>query len=215
MFTLRSRLRQGPGATIPNPHPPRGEPARRAIQLKHGGALRRPALTGRQFERRARANLRRADGNELELPRLVGVAVALLVPLVEALRQVGPERHRELERLAAVAEVGFSLSSGVRITTVAPGVTSTGFSEVAGSHYPERLFPHLQARRVVEAALRAHERGRAVKVVGAFYFFLTIADRFMPRFAVRRLMGRLWRPPPTPKQGSPGTARSLDQPARS
>jgi hypothetical protein len=35
-------------------------------------------------------------------------------------------------------------------------------------------------------------------VVGAFYFFLTIADRFMPRSAVRRLMGRLWRPPPPP-----------------
>jgi uncharacterized protein len=86
--------------------------------------------------------------------------------------------------------------SGVRVSVVAPGVTSTGFSDSAGSQYPERRFPHLEARRVVEAALRAHEHGRTVKVVGAFYFLLTIADRFTPRSVVRRLMGYLWRPPP-------------------
>jgi short-subunit dehydrogenase len=85
--------------------------------------------------------------------------------------------------------------SGVRVSVVAPGVTSTGFSDIAGSHYPERRFPHLKARRVVKAALRAHEHGRTVKVVGAFYFSLTIADRFTPRSVVRRLMGFLWKPP--------------------
>ena len=86
--------------------------------------------------------------------------------------------------------------SGVRVSVVAPGVTNTGFSDSAGSHYPERRFPHLEAQRVVKAALRAHEHGRTVKVVGAFYFLLTIADRFTPRSVVRRLMGYLWRPPP-------------------
>ena len=86
--------------------------------------------------------------------------------------------------------------SGVRVSVVAPGVTSTGFSDSAGSHYPERRFPHLEAQRVVKAALRAHEHGHTVKVVGAFYFLLTIADRFTPRSVVRRLMGYLWRPPP-------------------
>jgi uncharacterized protein len=85
--------------------------------------------------------------------------------------------------------------SGVRVTVVAPGVTRTGFSDVAGSHYPERRFPHLEAQRVVKAALRAHDHRHAVKVVGAFYVFLTIADRFAPRFVVRRLMRVLWRPP--------------------
>jgi uncharacterized protein len=85
--------------------------------------------------------------------------------------------------------------SGVRVSVVAPGVTRTGFSDSAGSHYPERRFPHLEAQRVVKAALRAHEHGRTVKVVGAFYAFLTIADRFTPRSVVRRLMGYLWQPP--------------------
>jgi short-subunit dehydrogenase len=85
--------------------------------------------------------------------------------------------------------------SGVRVTVFAPGVTSTGFSDTAGSHYPERRFPHLEAQRVVKAALRAHEHRRTVKVVGAFYFLLTIADRFTPRSVVRRLMRYLWQPP--------------------
>ena len=86
--------------------------------------------------------------------------------------------------------------SGVRVSVVAPGVTSTGFSDSAGSHYPERRFPHLEAQRVVKAALRAHKHGHTVKVVGAFYFLLAVADRFTPRSVVRRLMGYLWRPPP-------------------
>jgi short-subunit dehydrogenase len=85
--------------------------------------------------------------------------------------------------------------SGVRVTVVAPGITNTGFSDVAGSHYPERRFPHLEPQRVVKAALRAHQRGRTVKVVGAFWFVLTIADRFTPRIVVRRLMRFLWKPP--------------------
>jgi short-subunit dehydrogenase len=104
--------------------------------------------------------------------------------------------------------------SGVRVSVVAPGVTSTGFSDTAGSHYPERRFPHLEAERVVKAALRAHEHGHTVKVVGAFYAFLTIADRFTPRSVVRRLMGYLWRPPPgttTPRGAE--TAAEPSEPA--
>ena len=88
-----------------------------------------------------------------------------------------------------------SCGSGVRITAIAPGVTSTGFRHRRQS-LPERRFPHLEAERVVKAALRAHEHGHTVKVVGAFYFLLTIADRFTPRSVVRRLMGYLWQPPP-------------------
>jgi short-subunit dehydrogenase len=85
--------------------------------------------------------------------------------------------------------------TGVRVTAVAPGVTDTGFADVAGSHHPESRLPHLQSGRVVRAALRAHDRGRTLKVVGAFYVSLTIAGRFTPRAVLRRMMGRLWRPP--------------------
>lgn len=91
--------------------------------------------------------------------------------------------------------------SGIRITVIAPGVTETGFADVAGSHHPESRLPHLQAQRVVRAALRAHDRGRTLKVVGRFYVFLTIAGRFTPRAVLRRMMERLWRPPK--RSGSP------------
>jgi NAD(P)-dependent dehydrogenase (short-subunit alcohol dehydrogenase family) len=93
--------------------------------------------------------------------------------------------------------------TGVRVTAVAPGFVSTEFSEVAGSSEPERRFPHLQPRRIVESALRAHERGRAVKVVGPFYAFLSFAGRFAPRAALRRMMGRALRPSPAPRARSP------------
>jgi short-subunit dehydrogenase len=84
--------------------------------------------------------------------------------------------------------------TGVHVTAVAPGCVSTEFTEVAGSSEPERRFPHLQARRVAEAALRAHERGRTVTVIGPFYAFLSFAGRFAPRAALRRMMGRALRP---------------------
>jgi short-subunit dehydrogenase len=87
--------------------------------------------------------------------------------------------------------------TGVRVTAVAPGFVSTEFTDLAGSHGPERRFRHLQPRRVVETALRAHDRGRTVKVVGTLYLFLTLAGRFAPRAILRRMMGRVMRPPPT------------------
>jgi short-subunit dehydrogenase len=93
--------------------------------------------------------------------------------------------------------------TGVRVTAIAPGFVSTEFTEVAGSREPERHFPHLQPRRVVESALRAHERGRTVKVVGPFYAFLTFAGRFAPRAALRRMMGRALRPAPAPRADAP------------
>jgi short-subunit dehydrogenase len=92
--------------------------------------------------------------------------------------------------------------TGVRVTAIAPGFVTTEFAEVAGSNEAERRFPHLRPRRVVETALRAHERGRAVKVVGARYAFLTFAGRFAPRAALRRMMGRALRPAPMPRPGS-------------
>jgi hypothetical protein len=88
--------------------------------------------------------------------------------------------------------------SGVRVTAVAPGFVTTEFAEVAGSHAPERRFPHLKAEDVVAAALRAHDRGKGVTVVGGFYLFLTLAGRFAPRAVIARMMGRVLRPTPEP-----------------
>ena len=84
---------------------------------------------------------------------------------------------------------------GVRVTAVAPGFVSTEFAEVAGSQELERRLPHLRPDEVVASSLRAYERGRTVKVVGAFYTFLTVMGRFVPRAAMRRTMGRVLQPP--------------------
>jgi hypothetical protein len=70
----------------------------------------------------------------------------------------------------------------------------TEFAAVAGSEAPERRFPHLRPEQVVTAALRAHERGRTVKVVGGLYALLTLAGRFAPRVVLRRMMERVMRP---------------------
>jgi hypothetical protein len=64
--------------------------------------------------------------------------------------------------------------------------------------------PHLKAENVVETALRAHERGKSVKVVGGFYIFLTLAGRFAPRSAVRRMMGRVLPPTSDPPVSDDG-----------
>src|SRR6266702_3084984 len=55
--------------------------------------------------------------------------------------------------------------TGIRVTAIAPGFVRTEFAAVAGSEAPERRFPHLRPEHVVAAALRAHQRGRVVKVV--------------------------------------------------
>ena len=91
----------------------------------------------------------------------------------------------------------------VHVTAVAPGFVSTEFTEVAGSSEPERRFPHLEPKRVVESALQAHESGRTVKVIGPLYSFLTFAGRFAPRAALRRMMGRALRPGTPAQEGSP------------
>ena len=96
--------------------------------------------------------------------------------------------------------------TGVRVTAVAPGFISTEFTEVAGSREPERRFPHLQPRHVVESGLRAHERGRTVTVIGPFYASLTVAGRFAPRAVLRRMMGRRLRPAAAARSASPGAS---------
>ena len=98
--------------------------------------------------------------------------------------------------------------TGVCVTAVAPGFVSTEFTAIAGSQEPERRFPHLQPREVVDAAVRANERGKAVEVVGGLYLFLTLAGRFAPRAALRWLMGRAMRPPAPTTAAAPTTRRS-------
>ena len=95
---------------IPSPHPPGGNPAGGAVELDDRRArdLERLAPVG-SVERGPGRDLGRPDGDELDLrargprtrsaPRAHG----------GTLREVAAERHGQLERLAAVAEVGLAL----------------------------------------------------------------------------------------------------------
>src|SRR6516165_3100407 len=102
MFTPSSLPGHSQRATwsIPNPHPPGGNPGRRAVELEERRALGSEGSCRREVDGRARADLGGAHGDELERPVRVGVAVALLVRPVEALREIGAEGDCQLERLA-------------------------------------------------------------------------------------------------------------------
>lgn len=82
----------------------------------------------------------------------------------------------------------------VHVTVVAPGFVRTEFTMLAGSESAQRHFPHLDAEDVVRSALRAHDRGRVVKVVGSLYAVLVFAGRFAPRALLRRTMEWAMRP---------------------
>jgi uncharacterized protein len=152
----------------------------------------------------------------LNLEALVALTHGLLPPMVERRRggiiNVASQMAFQAMPYFAVyaASKAFVLSfsealaeelrgSGVRVTAVAPGFISTEFAEVAGSQAAERRLPHLKPEKVVATALRAHERGKTVKVAGGFYIFLTLAGRLAPRALVRRMMGRALQPTPEPR----------------
>ena len=120
-------------------------------------------LAARQLQLRAGYDLGGADGDELDLPPAVGVAVALLVRAVEALGQVAAERHGQLERLAAVAEVGLALPAAARPPRRAAG---RGRRRGRAARRPrraraprERRPPPARARPPSRAPRRARTRG--------------------------------------------------------
>src|SRR5438067_5093250 len=98
-----------PAGTIPNPHPPGGNPEGGAVELHEGGANRVAWLLVRQLEPRPGRDVSRADGDEFDLAGAVGVAVPLLVREMELLRDVAAERDGELEGLAAIADIRLAL----------------------------------------------------------------------------------------------------------
>src|SRR5579884_126414 len=115
-FTKSSPTREHPEGTIPNPLPPGGKPDRRPVQFDRGRAgrgLPRQVRTRRrrtwQLELRPRDDVRCVDRDELDLPLRLGVAVALLVRSVERGAEVRLQRHAQLERLTAIAQVGLAV----------------------------------------------------------------------------------------------------------
>lgn len=83
---------------------------------------------------------------------------------------------------ALAREVG---PHGVRILAVCPGTTATEFQSVAGVVAPDRVT--MSAETVVQASLRALDRGRHVTVPGALNKLLRVGVRLAPRSTVTYL----------------------------
>jgi hypothetical protein len=127
------------------------------------------------------ADLRRTHRDELDLARAVGVPVALLVRGVEARGEVGAERDRELERLAAIAKIGLAFArelAGVRQGDESALDVVAAF--VAGDE-PEVVYA---------SALADDERKRGQRQpLGALGWYYVLASRIDTAVALRAVEG--------------------------
>jgi len=81
---------------------------------------------------------------------------------------------------------------GIHVMALCPGVTETNFFEAArGEKPPARVAQ--TPEDVVETALRALNRGSGHVVSGWTNFFMTEAERFVPRSLVVRAAGKMMR----------------------
>ena len=85
--------------------------------------------------------------------------------------------------------------SGVRVLALCPGAAKTEMNVFSHNEGLLGRLPSLSADRIVRTALRAVEGGRVVKIVGLLNQMLAFQNRFMPRAAVRRVMGFIAKPP--------------------
>ena len=106
-FTLVATVERA--MPIPNPLPPGGTQHVAPSSSTTDGPATRSGSAGAEVDVRPGRDVGRAHGDELDRRVAVGVAVALLVRAMEALGEVGAERDGQLERLAAVAQIGLAL----------------------------------------------------------------------------------------------------------
>ena len=81
--------------------------------------------------------------------------------------------------------------SGLRVVALCPGRTPTEFQGVAGTGFAEGAFGVRTADQVVQAGLRALERGKSYHVPGLENYLATWLVRLLPRSAVTRALKRL------------------------
>jgi short-subunit dehydrogenase len=88
---------------------------------------------------------------------------------------------------------GETRGSGVTVTALCPGPTRTGFVDALQSDVSETaIYRRLgEPEPVVDAGLRALERGRAVVVPGLRNSVTAVAGRAMPQQLLTRLTGRM------------------------
>src|SRR5690606_16613909 len=81
----------------------------------------------------------------------------------------------------------------IRVPALCPGRTPTEFQQVAGTGSAEGAFGYRTPEQVVDAGLRAFERGRSYVVPGWENFFATYLTRALPKGTVTRAMRRVVR----------------------
>ncbi len=86
--------------------------------------------------------------------------------------------------------------TGVTVTALCPGPTTSGFQEAAAMHdsalVKGKKLP--TAQEVARYGVQAMERGKVVAIHGAKNWFLTESLRLTPRWLVRRVVAHLSRP---------------------
>jgi short-subunit dehydrogenase len=88
--------------------------------------------------------------------------------------------------------------SGVRILALCPGAATTEMTDFSHNEGLLGKLPSLTPDEIVRAGLRALEGGRIVSIVGWRNAMLVFLNRFMPRGAVRWMMGAITKPPRHP-----------------
>jgi len=88
--------------------------------------------------------------------------------------------------------------SGVRVLALCPGAARTEMTDFSHNEGLLGKLPSLSADEIVTAALRALEGGRVVAIVGWLNATLVFMNRFIPRSAVRWMMGTIAKPPSHP-----------------
>ena len=87
-------------------------------------------------------------------------------------------------------------AAGVAVTALCPGPTRTGFVDALGAEVGHTaIYSRLaDPEPVIEAGLRALDKGRAVVIPGARYKMIAASTRFVPREWLARVSARLLRP---------------------
>ena len=85
--------------------------------------------------------------------------------------------------------------SGLRIMALCPGAAKTEMSVFSRNEGLLGKLPSLSAEQIVKAALRGVEDGNVVRIVGWPNRMLVFLNRFVPRAAVRWMMGVIAKAP--------------------
>ena len=87
------------------------------------------------------------------------------------------------------------MGTGVRVSALAPGATTTAMHAKAGAEHSRyvQLFPVMAPEDVARIGYRKFKRGKKIIVTGWFNRLSVFAQRFAPDFALVPFMGWLFR----------------------